>query len=121
MAEENEEHPVTPAILGLIALLSIGGLLFLGYTAKLTGNAYEETVSSYTICCTSQTWKNAPIGYTQGNAFTTTVYCPAGQGMAACCLQQVSLISDAPIEVLGVRAGVCEQAVPQASYPIWIG
>lgn len=121
MAEENsDEHPISPAILGLIAFLSIGGLIFLGITAKLTGHAYAEIDSSNAVCCTTQTWQNAPIGYVQGQAWTTTIYCNPYESMASCCLHQIAQIARAPVDVVGVRIGACHPSVPQASYPIWV-
>ena len=115
----DDDHAVTPGILGLIALLSIGGLLFLGFQASAVGSLVIDSPNNI-ICCTTETWKNAPIGYTQGNAQTQTLSCYPFQTYASCCYQQVALLSDAPVRVLGVREGPCETTVPEKAYPIWI-
>ena len=115
----DEENPITPGILGLLAFLSIGGLLFLGFQAKIAGELVTNTPTN-TICCTVETWQNSPIGYTQGNPVTQTFYCYPGQTMSGCCFEQASVFTDKPIKLLGVREGACEPGVPQQAYPVWI-
>ena len=114
----SDEHAITPGVLGLIALLSIGGLLFLGFEAKIAGEA--TALPTNVICCTTQTWQNAPIGWVQGNAETNTLFCFPHQTAAGCCYQQMGAISNLPIKVLGVRDGPCSPGVPERSYPIMI-
>ncbi len=114
-----DDHAITPGVLGLIAVLSIGGLLFLGYGAKIAGDVVTDTPNR-AICCTTETWANAPSGYVQGNAQTQTVFCFSGQTDTGCCYQQVSSVSNYPIRILGIRAGPCELGAPEQAYPIWI-
>jgi hypothetical protein len=73
----------------------------------------------YSACCTAETWRNAPIGYTQGNAETSTVYCEELESVSQCCNRVLSQVSDYPFKLLGFKAGSCRSS-PDISYPLWV-
>ena len=112
-AASDEQTTLSPGFLGLIALLSIGGLLFLGWQANLIG---DVTQPAYHLCCSTQNWMTAPTGWVQGNVQTATTYCGVDENPATCCVR-----SRAPqsVRVLGFREGSCNVAPPERVYPIF--
>jgi len=112
MEEEGQEqvHQLSPGMLGLIALLSIGGLIFLGWQSSIVGHA---TIEPYSMCCSVATWQYSASGWMKGEPMTQTAYCDALDNPRDCCAKSVK--TDIPVRVLGMREGACNP--PQKSYP----
>lgn len=113
--KEGEQESLTPGVLLLVAILSIGGLMFLGYTATLTGNAAGMP---YTACCSVESWRNAPIGYVQGEGITTQESCNSYESPAQCCLRAAQARSEYPLRLLGAVPGSCNR--PEVNYPVQV-
>jgi len=111
-----EEHAITPGVLGLIALLSIGGILFVGWEAQLVGKAVGD---SYPACCTSQSWQRAPTGFISGTAQTKTEFCSPSESVTQCCSRASAARSEQTVRLLGGRRGSC--VAPEVSYPVNFG
>jgi len=110
-----EKEELTPGILALIAVFSIGGLVFVGWQAELVGKA---TSPPYYACCSVESWRNAPVGYVQGEAVTTTQSCSGAERLVQCCARAAGQRSEYPFKVVGAKYGSCES--PQENYPIMV-
>lgn len=109
------EVVLTPGVLLLLAVLSVGGLMFLGWQASLVGNA---TAWPYEACCTVETWRHSSTGFKQGEAITTTETCRAHESPGSCCLRNAGEKIEYPVRLLGAMAGRCEALPPELNYPV---
>lgn len=107
-----DQSALTPAVLGLLALLSIGGILFLGWEAKTVNNAI---IGDYVACCTTAVRGYSPTGLRQAEAITTTENCESTDTPEMCCAKNVAIRSGHPIQVIGARSGSC--LMPKVEYP----
>ncbi len=115
--EDSVESGLSFGALALVAVLSIGGLMLLGWQFSVVGNA---TVDTYSACCTVETWRLSPNGYTQGNAETFTSFCRAYESDAQCCIRDGLSRFEHPIGLIGSKYGACENRVPESSYPVYV-
>jgi len=104
-------QPITPFTLVLIAIVSIGGVLFIGWQANVVGNV----ASGYIACCTVQTWSHSPAGYIASPPVVTNEVCAAGEFSYQCCARAGAAHVKPPIRVLASRTGSCSS--PEISYP----
>ncbi len=115
--EEEQPHHLSPGVIGLIALLSIGGLLFVGWEAKVTGDGMTGAVSYISsACCTFKTWEYSPQGERKSTSVTTTETCYPGETPTQCCAHAGKYIPKYPAEILSASPGVC--VPPELSYPL---
>jgi hypothetical protein len=110
------EHGLTPGVIALIAILSVGGLTFLGWQASTVNNAIFE----YNVCCTVQTWSQGAKGLYQGTAQTTTERIYPGETPSEGCVRKASLRNNAPVTLLGVVDGKCSFDRPQVQAPSYV-
>ncbi len=87
-----------------------------GYPAPIS---LQARTPAYAVCCTMQTWRNAPTGYAQGTAESNTGYCDELETPGQCCARTSADISNYPFKLIGFKHGACA-APPEISYPIWI-
>lgn len=114
--EKAQESAISPGVVALIAVLSIGGLLFLGWGASTTNNAIFE----YEVCCSVQTWSQGAKGLYQGVAQTTTEKVLPGETPSEGCVRKASLRNNAPVTLLGVIDGKCSFDKPQVQSPSYV-
>lgn len=110
-----EDDALTPGVIVLIAVLSLGGLVFVGYEAALVGNAID---SPYYACCSVETWRHSPTGYSQGEAILSTESCFSYEDPSQCCVRATSERADYPFKLTGAKFGMCEKL--EVSYPIMV-
>lgn len=106
---------LSPAVVAVIALLSVGGLLFVGWLGSddITGNAVIQ--SPYAACCTVQPWGSSISGYSAGSDFTSTELCDPFELPQRCCMRAGTSRFHSPVRLLDSRVGVCP--APELSYP----
>ncbi|GEM_PF-2524063 len=80
----------------------------------------QVDMRGYSACCSFETWRNSPIGYTQGETMTRTGYCDDLESVSQCCIRTGTLSTNYPIKLIGSKMGGCQQTTPESSYPIWI-
>ena len=107
---------MSPGLLTLLAVVAVGGLVVLGFQAESTG----KVALNFQACCTTETYQNAPTGFIQGNAITTTESCWAGESASTCCLRNVASRSELPIRLLGAKINACQRPSPDISYPMQV-
>lgn len=116
--EQQAEHHVRPVAVLFIALLSIGGLLYLGWQANLasgvTGNVAAEP---YASCCTTQEWRSSSTGFSQGFSSTRSVICGAHELSESCCVRDAAQRSRYPVRLIGAKEGYCAKDAPKKEYP----
>ncbi len=111
-------HGVSPGVLGLIAVLSIGGLLFIGWQASILGNYVSgpySTSGPYASCCTVEPWSSSIAGYSPGAGLTTTEICKPTELPQRCCVRAASERYHTPVKLLDSGQGTCPG--PEVSYP----
>ena len=101
----------SPKFLLLLAVLSISGLVLLGYQAGIVGNVVE---SSSPACCTLEEYRSGPTGIIQLGAETSTNACSSRETSLQCCAR-VASETGSRMRVLGARDGNC--VPPEVSYP----
>lgn len=106
---------LTPGVIALIAVFSIGGLAFVGWQAALVGNAIDVP---YYACCSIEAWENAPTGYAQGTAVTSTEACESFESPSQCCVRTARERGEKPFRFLGAVYGQCGR--PSVSYPVHV-
>lgn len=112
------EHGVSPGVLGLIAVLSIGGLLFIGWQASIVGQYTTgpySTSGPYSGCCTVSPWSSSIAGFSPGAGLTTTEVCKPTELPQRCCVRATTDRYHSPVRLLNAREGMC--AAPEVSYP----
>ncbi|RJQ21831.1 hypothetical protein C4580_01560 [Candidatus Woesearchaeota archaeon] len=113
-----QPHHVRPVVVLMIAILSVGGLLFLGWQAKLanniTGNAFAD---SYVACCSTQEWRTGSTGLFQGVTATRSVACAGNELKESCCLRDGGMRSKYPVRLVGAVEGYCSRDRPKVEYP----
>ena len=77
-------------------------------------------VRGYSSCCSYETWRQSPSGYSQGDVKTMTANCGEMETQSQCCMRAATLSSAYPVKLLGSRVGSCQPSVPEANYPVWI-
>jgi len=80
----------------------------------------QASVRGYSTCCSYETWRQSPMGYSQSTAQTVNGYCDELETPSQCCIRTASMSSKYPVKMLGTRMGSCQQKTPERSYPIWI-
>lgn len=114
--EKAQESALTPGVIALIAILSVGGLVLLGWQAKTVNNAIFE----YDVCCSVQTWYQGSKGLYQGVAQTTTERVLPGQTPAEGCILAASKRNNVPVSLLGFVEGKCVFDRPQLESPSYV-
>ncbi len=117
--ESSEGSGLSPGFIILVALLSIGGLLFLGWQSIVVGE-YTYTITPYaenpyTSCCTVQPWGSSASGYRQGTGVTNTELCGPDELPNRCCVRAGRERFDSPVNLVASSVGSC--AAPEVSYP----
>lgn len=107
---------LTASILVLIAVLSIGGLMFLGWLGEPSVTGELSYQSPYSVCCTVNPWTSASSGYRQGEDFTSTEICDPFELPQRCCMRAGINRFKGPVRLLDSRVGVCPG--PELSYPV---
>ncbi|MBW3016189.1 hypothetical protein KY309_01090 [Candidatus Woesearchaeota archaeon] len=115
MEQEKEHHGISPAILGIIALLSVGGLIFIGWQANLTGKAIS---GPYFACCSVQPWGSSASGYRQGTTAVNTELCDPSELPNRCCVRAGRERYDAPVNLIGSSSGACSPSIAYPAYPV---
>jgi len=113
------EHGLSPGALGLLALLSIGGLLFVGWQASIVGNYISgpyEISGPYAACCSVEPWGSSQAGFRQGTGLTTTEVCKASELPQRCCVRSTRDRYSSPVRLLHAQVGTCSS--PEMSYPL---
>lgn len=111
------ESGISPGVVFLVALFSIGGLLFvswIGTQGSITGNVIT---APYATCCTAEPWGTSQAGYRQGTSQTWTVLCDAHELPTKCCYRAGKDRFRSPVKLLGSSAGTCEATSPEVVYP----
>jgi len=112
MEETVEKRRLSPGVLGLLALLIIGGILFIG-NVNLTGQAILEP---YSACCTLRSWMYSREGEKLASPLTTQETCYPIESPFNCCTRVGSQHPEYyPVKVIDAGAGAC--SAPQLSYP----
>lgn len=117
--EAVEKHHLSPGVLGFIALISVAGLVFVGWLSSggITGGAIYET--PYYSCCTVEKYGSAPGGFSKGNAAATTEICGSNELPNRCCVRASRDRFKTPVRLINSHAGICPG--PEVSYPSAFG
>jgi len=116
---ETEDSGISPGVVFLIALLSVGGLLFVGWVglkADVTGDVLR---SPYSACCTVQPLTLSEAAYRQGTGVTSTELCEGSELPNRCCLRAGKDRFRSPVSLIESGFGACRQGGPQISYPAY--
>ncbi|MBI4146346.1 hypothetical protein HY489_03335 [Candidatus Woesearchaeota archaeon] len=116
---EPSEHSVRPAAVLFIALLSIGGLLFLAFLSNpsIVG---EAVANPRVACCTTQEWRSAPTGYIQGALSTKNEYCSQFESIDGCCVRNAAMRTEGKVRLVGAKEGMCSYTLPKKEYPAFV-
>ncbi len=112
------EHGVSPGVLGLLAFLSIGGLLFVGWQASITGQYTAgpySTSGPFLSCCTVEPWGSSITGYNPGTGITSTEVCTPTELPQRCCVRAARDRYNSPVRLLYSHEGTC--VGPEVNYP----
>lgn len=104
MDESSGEEGLSKAMLVLVAVLSIGGLAFLGFSAHIAGRVSYDGQPVDLACCTIQPYRSAPTGYVQLMPQTTTENCGPAETERQCCQR---IAQDRAGRLVGARYGNC--------------
>jgi len=114
---EKEESGISPGVVFLIALFSIGGLLFVGWVgskADITGDVIR---GQYNACCTVEPWDLSMAGYRQGTGVGSTAVCDASELPNQCCVRAGKDLFRSPVKLIYSIAGACREGGPAVNYP----
>lgn len=121
-AVEPSEHGLSPGVLGLIAVLSIGGLLFVGWQASVAGQYVAgpyATRGPFAACCTVEPWGSSQAGFRLGTGLVSSEDCQAFEDPTRCCVRGTRDRYHSPVRLLNAHAGIC--SAPEVSYPFAVG
>ncbi len=104
---------LSPGIIAILALFSIGGLVFLGFQAAISGN-YISASSDYSACCTVLPWGSSPAGFSQDSGATNSELCSASELPNKCCVRAGRARFNSPVNLVSASVGSCS---PELSYP----
>ena len=114
---ETKDSGISPGVVFLIALFSIGGLLFVSWIGA-KGSITGEVISApYSSCCTVAPWGTSQAGYRDGTGITFSSICYSDELPSKCCLRSGKNKFMSPVKLLGSNWGTCLPAGPQVSYP----
>jgi hypothetical protein len=116
--EKSADSGISPGVVFLVALLSIGGLMFvswIGTSSSITGGAVVSP--PYAACCTASPSGTSMAAYRQGTAQTWTALCNYGELASLCCVRSGRDRFRLPVNLLGSTPGTCETGAPETVYP----
>jgi hypothetical protein len=115
---ETEDSGISPGVVFLIALFSIGGLLFVSWIGQSSNSITGNVISApYAACCTAQPTGTSMAAYRQGSGQTWTTLCEPSEVPSRCCVRAGKDRFRSPVSLLGSSPGTCESSAPDVVYP----
>jgi hypothetical protein len=115
---ETEDSGISPGVVFLIALFSIGGLLFISWLGSDSSGITGNVVSApYAACCTASPTGTSMAAYRQGTGQTWTSLCEKSETPSRCCMRAGKDRFRSPVSLLGSSPGTCEASSPEVVYP----
>jgi len=115
---ETEDSGISPGVVFLIALFSIGGLLFVGWVGTKGDITGDVIRSPYSACCTVEPWDLSEAGYRQGTGITSTELCDGSELPNRCCVRAGKDRFKSPVKLIESGFGACREG-PSVNYPTY--